>query len=134
MTRILYSEISKMSFAMLIVGATWGVSEALAEDAPQGPKISPEVYKVIAENDQMVVVEATWKPGQKDKQHSHYGDRASIFLTDCKLRFFSPDGKQRDSNPKAGKARVRSGEPVSSHSAQNIGDKVCKILLVEIKK
>ena len=108
--------------------------KALAGDAPWAGKGSPEVYKVLAENDQMVITEAIWAPGQEDKPHSHYDDRASIYLTDCSLRIFKSDGTHRDASPKAGKAKVRTGKPVSSHYAKNMGDKVCKILFVELKK
>ena len=43
----------------------------MAQDAPIAPEASPDVYKILAENDQMRVIEATWKPGQKDNFHSH---------------------------------------------------------------
>jgi len=120
--------------ATLGVGFVLYLPGAFAADAPWAAKGSPEVYKVIAENDQMVVTVATWAPGQKDKPHSHFPDRASIYLTDCKLRIFNPNGKHRDASPKVGTATVRTGKPVSSHYAQNIGDKVCKIVFVEFKK
>jgi len=123
-----------MAVAMFGLGAVANAPSAFAGDAPWAAKGSPEVYKVLAENDQMVVAEATWAPGQTDKPHSHFPDRASIYLTDCKLRIFSSNGKQRDASPKVGTATVRTGKPVSSHYAQNIGDKVCKIVFVEFKK
>ena len=107
---------------------------AMAEDAPTAPEASPDVYKILAENNQMRVIEAVWKPGQKDNFHSHPGDRASIYLTDCKLRLSKPDGTYRDATPKGGTAKVRSNEPVKSHMAQNNGDQICKIVLVELKK
>ena len=105
----------------------------MAQDAPIAPEASPDVYKILAENDQMRVIEATWKPGQKDNFHSHPGDRASIYLTDCKIRLSKPDGTYRDASPKGGTAKVRANKPVKSHSAQNTGDQVCKIVLVELK-
>ena len=107
---------------------------AMAEDAPIAPEASPDVYKILAENDQMRVIEAIWKPGQKDNFHSHPGDRASIYLTDCKLRLSKPDGTYRDASPKGGTAKVRTNEPVKSHMAHNTDDQVCKIILVELKK
>jgi hypothetical protein len=123
-----------MAVAALGVGYVLDGSAASAGDAPWAAQGSPEVYKVIAENDQVVVAVATWAPGQTDKPHSHYPDRASIYLTNCKLRIFNSNGKTRDASPRAGKARLRKGEPVSSHYAQNIGDKPCKIVFVELKK
>jgi len=119
----------------LIMAGTLGLSAAptLAGDAPAAPVASPEVYKIIAENKQFRVIEATWQPGQEDKFHSQPADRVSLFQTDCKLRVTKPDGTHRDAKPKAGRAAIRTGSPVSSHKAKNIGDKVCVIRFVELK-
>lgn len=104
-----------------------------AENAPPAPEASPDVYKVLAENDQWRVLEATWQPGQEDDLHSHPADRVSLFLTDCRLRLSKPDGTFRDATPKAGTAKARTGEPVRAHKAKNIGDKVCVMNIVELK-
>lgn len=104
-----------------------------AGDVPTGPEASPEVYKIIDENDQWRVIEATWQPGQEDNFHHHPGDRVSLFRTDCELRLTNPDGTYRDAKPKAGKAKARTGKPVQSHKAKNTGDKVCVIQIVELK-
>jgi hypothetical protein len=47
---------------------------------------------------------------------------------------FRSDGTHRDASPKAGAAKLRSGKPVKSHWAQNMGNEVCKIVFVELKK
>ena len=52
---------------------------------------------------------------------------------DCKLRLTNPDGTYKDVSPKAGKAKVRTGEPVKAHKAKNIGDKACTLYIVELK-
>lgn len=101
--------------------------------APVASVAAPEVYKVIAENDQWRVLEAKWQPGQEDNFHSHPADRVSLFQTDCKLRLTKPNGKFKDVSPKAGKAKARTGKPVKSHKAKNIGNKVCVIRIVELK-
>ena len=106
---------------------------SFAENAPPAPEVSPEVYKIRAENDQWRVMEATWQPGQEDNFHYHPGDRVSIFQTDCKLRLTKPDGTYKDKAPKGGKAKARTGLPVTSHKAKNIGDKVCTVIIVELK-
>ncbi len=133
MTRAKVSRLTSTGLVALASTAFLTTLPALAEDTPSGPEASPEVYKVLAENDQMVVIEATWKPGQKDEMHSHLGDRASIYLTDCTLRLTNPDGTYRDASPKGGTARVRSGKPVAAHTAHNTGDQECKIIIVELK-
>jgi hypothetical protein len=107
---------------------------SFAQDAPIASVTSPEVYKVIAENDQFRVLEARWQPGQEDNFHSHPADRVSLYETDCMLRLTKPDGSSRVAKPKGGTARARTGKPVKSHKAKNVGDKVCVIRIVELKK
>lgn len=103
----------------------------LAENAPPGDKAAPEVYKLLAENDQFRVILGTWQPGQRDAQHSHTS-AVHYRLTDCKQRIFSPDDKVvNESEVKAGSVLL--GKPVSSHSFQNSGTAVCQTLLVESK-
>jgi len=102
-----------------------------AQEMPGAPESSPGVYKVVAENDIMRVVLATWEPGERDEWHGH--PPSSVFyVTDCLIRAFFPDGSQRDITRKkdTGRARDRS---VLSHSIQNIGTKECKIVMVEFK-
>ena len=120
-------------FAALGISILLSASGAVAEKVPFSTDSSPDVYKVLAENAQMVVVEATWAPGQQDKAHSHYPDRATIYPMNCNLRIFKADGTHHDVSPKAGKSKVYAGKPVSSHWAKNIGDTVCKIVFVELK-
>lgn len=110
-----------------------GTAPVAAGGAPSADKASPDVYKVLAENAQFRVLEATWQPGQEDNFHSHPGDRVSLIQTNCKLRLTKPDGSYRDAKPKAGKVVVRTGKPVKSHKAKNMGDKVCVIRIVELK-
>jgi hypothetical protein len=127
--------IRKFSTAAVALACSlaFGAATAAGEGTPSAPEASPDVYKVLAENDQFRVIEATWQPGQEDNFHSHPADRVAIFQTDCRLRLSKPDGSYRDASPKAGKARAISGKPVKSHKAKNIGDDVCIILLVERK-
>lgn len=119
--------------AIMACSIALGAAPSIAEDVPTAPEASPDVYKILAENDQFRVIEATWQPGQEDNFHSHPADRVSLYQTDCKLRLTKPDGTYRDANPKAGKAKARTGKPVKSHKAKNIGDNVCVIRIVELK-
>jgi len=103
------------------------------DDAPTAPDASPDIYKVLAENAQFRVIEATWQPGQEDNFHSHPADRVSLYQTNCKLQLTNSDGTNRVGNPKAGTAKARTGKPVKSHKAKNIGDGICIIRIVELK-
>jgi hypothetical protein len=103
----------------------------LADDAPPSFEASPDVYKVLAENDEMRVVLATWKPGHKDKSHSH--PMAAVYtITDCHSRVTTADGNVRENHNKAGSARVNPA--VRSHTFENIGKNECQQVLVERKK
>ena len=118
---------------LLTVTLALGSTTALAGNAPIASDATPGVYKVVSENDQWRVLEATWQPGQEDNFHSHTADRVSIFPMDCDLRLTKPDGKFKDVHPKAGKAKVRTGKPMPSHKAKNIGSKACTLMIVELK-
>lgn len=102
-----------------------------AQAAPRSFAASPDVYKLIAENEQYRVIAATWKPGQRDTWHSHGAPVAVYNLTDCTARIHTPDGKSIDVNPKAGQASVRAQAP--SHSFENVGKSECKLILFEPK-
>ncbi len=117
----------------LMLSIILAASTPAAENAPSAPEASPDVYKILAENDQWRVIQATWQPGQEDNFHSHPADRVSLFVTDCRLRLSKPDGTYRDATPKAGTAKARTGKPVRAHKAKNIGDSVCIIKIVELK-
>jgi len=127
--------INKLILVVLVstVSLAMGTSTVLAGNAPIASEASPQVYKVIAENDEWRVLEGTWQPGQEDNFHSHTADRVSIFPMDCDLRLTKPDGTFKDVHPKAGKAKVRTGKPMPSHKAKNIGNKPCTLMIVELK-
>ena len=117
----------------LVTLLTLTAAPAFSAGTPSAPEASPEVYKVLAENKQWRGIQATWQPGQEDTFHNHPGDRVSVYQTDCKLRLSKPDGKFKDVSPRAGTAKARTGKPVKSHKAKNIGDKVCVINIIELK-
>ena len=125
---------AKRLFFIAFLGLLLPLSLAQAAgEAPPANEASPDIYKVLAENDQFRVLEATWQPGQEDNFHSHPADRVSLYQTDCTLRLTNLDGSTRVGKPKAGTAKARTGKPVKSHKARNIGDQVCVIRIVELK-
>jgi hypothetical protein len=111
--------------AFAVPGAVW------AQAAPRSFAASPNIYKVIAENEQYRVIEATWKPGQRDVWHSHGTIVASYSLTPCKFRLHTPDGKFTESESIPGRARITSVAP--AHSFENIGTTECKSIHFEPK-
>jgi len=120
--------------ALVAVSALGGFvtsAPAWAQATPRSFAASPDVYKVIAENEQYRVIAANWKPGQRDNWHSHGAPVAVYFLTDCTARIHTPDGKFNDVNPKASGASVRAQAP--SHSFENVGKADCRMILFEPK-
>ena len=101
-----------------------------AQDAPRSFVASPDIYKVIAEDDNYRVIAVTWKPGQRDKLHSHGSVVAAYNLTDCTARIHNQNGKTTELSRKAGQALV---SPTQIHSIENVGKKNCKIILFEPK-
>jgi hypothetical protein len=118
-----------LAFAHGIVCAL-AAGPLMAQDVPLAFKASPDVYLVKAENEQLRVIEATWKPGQRDQFHGHpaFG---YYWITDCSIRYYFPNGKTQDGTRKAGVFGL--GAPVSSHSVENVGTSDCKIVMFEAK-
>lgn len=114
--------------ALLTAGCLGNATDALAQELPRSFVASPDIYKVIAENDQYKVIAVIWKPGQKDVVHSHPAN-AVYYLTDCSLRIYAPDGTHRDAQPRAGFAIVQ--RPIPGHVLENIGTSDCRLVMFE---
>ena len=65
-------------FGVLSTLAGFGVAQVVHQDFAA----SPDVYVVRGENDQYRIVQATWKPGQRDQFHSHPA-MSWVWVTDC---------------------------------------------------
>lgn len=116
--------------AIAAIAVLLGSHFAGAEDAPPSYVASPDVYKLLKENEHFRIIEATWKPGQRDNFHSHWANAVYRF-TDCTARIYLPDGKFVDSNSKAGSTVLQNSIP--SHSFENRGTAECRMLIVEAK-
>jgi quercetin dioxygenase-like cupin family protein len=115
--------------AAALVCATLFAGASQAQALPRSYVASPDVYKVIAESAQYQVIEATWKPGQRDAAHSHPAN-AVYYVTDCKIRLYSPEGRMvYEATPRAGAALVQ--PPIPGHMFENAGDQVCKLIMFE---
>jgi hypothetical protein len=120
-----------VSASLVMAGGLAIPDSALAQGTPPSYKASPDVYKLVSENDQFRVIMATWKPGQRDAWHSHAGPLTGYRLSDCKQRAYTPDGKSQDREAKRGE--VLYNPVIASHSVENIGTADCQILIVERK-
>ena len=120
--------ISILLFAMLVTGFVRG-------DAMVGRKQDPLVVnsKTIAlklENSRVRVLEATLKPGDKEKTHSHPAYVIYV-IEGGKFRNHAADGTVTDGEFKTGDVIYR--EPIPQHWAENIGSTTIRLELVELK-
>lgn len=110
--------------------ALFYASIAYTQEPPESHVASPEIYKVLAEDEKFRIIEATWKPGQRDVLHSH-PTAYQYHVNDCSMRITMADGSSRVANPKRGTSRI--AEPVVSHYAENVGASDCTIVFFEPK-
>ena len=94
-------------------------------------EVSPDVYKVLLENEEVKVTEVTFEPGQGDEMHQH-GVMSIYGITGGKLQNTSPDGTVREMEVADGFVGHRN--TVTTHQMKNIGDTTVKVILVEHKK
>ena len=94
-------------------------------------EVSPDVYKVLLDNDEVKVTEVTFKPGQGDEMHQH-GVMSIYGIKGGKLQNTSPDGTVREMEVADGFVGHRN--TVTTHQMKNIGDTTVKVILVEHKK
>ena len=67
---------------------------ALAQSAPPTYQADLSVYKVIFEDQNFRVIEATWKKGENDKSHSH--PRSLDRLRSHRLRHSAARSRRQD--------------------------------------
>ena len=99
-----------------------------AQSSPRSYEASPDIYRVISQNDQFKLILATWKPGQKDAAHSHPAS-AIYFVDDCSLRAHAPDGSSRLLFTKSGSGTVQAEIP--GHVIENAGSRDCRVVMFE---
>ncbi len=98
---------------------------------PHSLVASPDIYKVIPENDKDRGIVATWQPGQRDKVHSH-PDSAVFYPMDCMLRAYGGNGELIGARLNlAGTAVVQI--PIPAHAIENAGTTPCKLVMFEPK-
>ena len=117
----------RSAFLLLTLLVLGGAKRALAQDPV---RLSPNLYKVVLENDQVRVLEYRVKPGDKEPMHSHPAAVVHVF-TDGKAKATTPDGKSQIIESKAGETIW--SEPVT-HAWEYIGPGDGRVLIVELKK
>jgi len=91
-------------------------------------KVDSKHYTIVAENERVRVLKATYAPGEKSVMHEH-PDSFAVFVTDSKARFTLPDGSTTDAATKAGDVMVA---PAGRHNPENLGGAL-EVIVIEVK-
>ena len=114
-------------FVLLVVGF---VRSDVAVTRAQDPLlVNSSTIALKLENARVRVLEATIKPGDKEKTHSHPAYVIYV-IAGGKFRNHATDGTVTDGEFKTGDVIYR--EPVT-HWAENIGDTTIRLELIELK-
>jgi hypothetical protein len=95
-------------------------------------KVASGQYKLIAENEEVRLLEANLVPGSKTVMHSHPALMA-VMLQPGLTKWTMPDGRTEQSAPDTKRGLVMA-MPAQSHVSENIDKKPLKALLIEFKK
>jgi quercetin dioxygenase-like cupin family protein len=93
-------------------------------------EISPDVHKVIFENDTIRLLEVTVKPGATVPMHTN-PENVNYILEGGTLRLINPDGSGVDV-PLAERQVIPA--PVGRHAVENIGQTAVRTLCIELKR
>jgi quercetin dioxygenase-like cupin family protein len=112
---------------LLVVGFLRG--DAIATRAQDPLVVNSKTIALKLENPRVRVLEATIKPGDKEKTHSHPAYVIYV-IAGGKFRNHAADGTVTDGEFKTGDVIYR--DPVT-HWAENVGDTTIRLVLVELK-
>jgi len=112
---------------LLLVTLTVGVARvALAQDPV---KLSPTMYKVLLDNDQVRVLEFRAKPGQSEPMHSH--PPMTVYdISGGRVKLTIPDGKAEVLDVKPGTAVWSAA---TTHRFENVGTSEAHEIIIELK-
>lgn len=100
-------------------------------DASRGvTKISPDLYKQLADTLNIKVLQGTYKPGDSSIMHSH-PDFALYILEGGTVELTAKDGNKQNVEFKKDMAVVL---PTATHSAKNIGKTTLRVIVVEVNR
>lgn len=121
----------KRIYLVLVLLAIGFVRSDVAVTRAQDPLVvNSKTIALKLENSRVRVLEATLKPGDKEKTHSHPAYVIYV-IAGGKVRTHGTDGSVADAEFKTGDVIYR--EPVT-HWAENIGNTTIRLELVELKQ
>jgi quercetin dioxygenase-like cupin family protein len=92
--------------------------------------VAPKNCTVLLNNERVRVIRVVTRPGDKIPLHSHPANIVYA-LTAGKAKFTTPDGKSEERVMKAGQTI---GSDAVTHSTENTGTTVSRVLVIELKK
>ena len=114
-------------FVLVVTGFVRGDGSVTREQDPL--TVNAKTIALKLENSRVRVLEATLKPGDKEKTHSHPAYVIYV-IAGGKFRNHATDGTITDGEFKTGDVIYR--EPVT-HWAENTGNTTIRLILVELK-
>lgn len=93
-------------------------------------KISPELYKQLADTLNVRVLQGTYKPGDSSIMHAH-PDFSLYVLEGGTVELTAENGNKQNIEFKKDMAVVL---PATTHSAKNIGKTTLKLIVVEVNR
>lgn len=105
-----------------------GLAFAPASWAQDAAAVASKHFKVLADDDQVRVMEYTDKKGDKVAMHSH-PKHIVYALKDGKIKFSFPDGTSKETEVKAGQALIL---PAVTHSQEAMSGS--HAIVIELKK
>lgn len=112
---------------LLVTGLVHGDASVPREQDPA--VVNSSTIALRLENSRMRVLEATLKPGDKEKTHSHPAYVIYV-IAGGKVRMHGTDGTVTEAEFKTGEVLYRDAV---THWAENIGDTTIRLELVELK-
>ena len=114
-------------FTLLVIGLVRGDASVIRTQDPL--TVNSKTIALKLENARIRVLEATLKPGDKEKTHSHPAYVIYV-IAGGKVRTHGADGTVTDADFKTGDVIYREPE---THWAENVGNTTIRLELVELK-
>ena len=115
------------SYVLTLFVITGLAGNAFAQDPVE---LSPKIYKVLLNNENVRVLDIHLKPGDKSPMHSHPNSVLYV-LSAGTVRFTGEDGKSNEVKFKSGEC---TWHPADKHEPQNVGKTEVHALQIELKK
>lgn len=114
-----------LPLALLLCGAGHAMEDPVTA--------TPEMYKILHENEQIRVLEVIYQPGQRENWHGH--PRYFVYVVDPgdgKIKIENDKGEIHEYDLKVGQNLLTG--PVEKHRGMNPGSSPIRLVAVELKQ